>query len=93
MLWFAFEKREVHDVDIAFAYFMLALTFPVSALAQGLIFLSNTEFGLPWPNGFLGNFCFWVIAVGLGYWQWFVAVPCLFKRIKAANQKMKADGK
>ncbi len=83
VLWFTYDAREINDVYIVFIYFTLALTFPIGVLVQGIVFFSGSIFGLIWPDGFLGYLSFWVIAVGLGYWQWFVAVPWLFKRMKA----------
>lgn len=84
-LWLAYNVRGLHDADLVFLYLTLALTFPVGLLVQGAIVFSVYLFDVSYPGSFSGNLIFWAIAVGLGYWQWFVAWPWLFRRIRAGR--------
>ena len=86
VLVFAFVQREIHDVDIAFIYLMLFLTFPLgyvfAAAIGAALFVLNNLTGIFVPGGFMQNLVWWVFFVGVGYFQWFVAVPWLFRKLK-----------
>jgi len=87
VLAFAFIQRDIHDTDIAFAYLMLFLTFPLGyafAAFVGVIFFAlYSVFGIVVPGGFVPNLVSWVFFVVVGYFQWFVAIPWLYKKLRA----------
>jgi hypothetical protein len=87
VLVFAFDARDIHDTDIAFAYLMLFLTFPIgyvfAALAGVVFYALNSMFGIVVPGGFVLNLVSWVFLVVIGYFQWFIAVPWLYRKLRS----------
>ena len=63
------------------------LTFPLGiiALVGGDWLLSDLPFveGAPW----LPHIITWVLAVILGYWQWFVFIPAFIKKVFRRKSK------
>ena len=88
VLVFDFIQRQIHDTDLAFLWFMIYLTFPSGYVLAGtlgaIFFLISKVFGdaLSIPGGFLPNLLFWPLFVVVGYYQWFVIVPALFRRFR-----------
>jgi hypothetical protein len=84
LLVFAFKQRHVHDMPEAFTWLLIFLTFPIG-------FVGATVVGLLWGgissilgltyHPFADLIPIWVIVVSLGYWQWFVALPWLVRKI------------
>jgi len=96
VLVFAFVQRDIHDTDIAVAWFMIFLTLPIGyALAAflGFIFMLLYEtFGLVVPGGFLFNSLSWLLFVAVGYLQWFLIVPWAYRKVrKSSNSRLEAD--
>jgi hypothetical protein len=87
VLIFAFNAREIHDTDIAFLSLMLVLTFPIGyafAALVGVVFYAlNSMFGIVVPGGFIPNLLSWVFFVAAGYFQWFIVVPWLYKKLRS----------
>ncbi len=95
-LVFAFIQRDIRDTDIVFTYFMLFLTLPLGyglAALAGVVFLGlYTWSGLVVPGGFLHNVASWCFFVAVGYFQWFVAIPWLYRKLrKPSNPRLEAD--
>ena len=88
VLTFAYVQRHIPDVDIVFAYLMLALTFPVGFLIAAMLSLAfaaiENLFGLTVPGGFTSNAATWVLFVVAGYLQWFVAIPWALRKFRVA---------
>jgi hypothetical protein len=86
VLVFAFVQRDIHDTDIAVAWFMIFLTLPIGyALAAllGFVFMLVYEtFGLVVPGGFLFNSLSWLLFVAVGYFQWFLIVPWAYRKVR-----------
>ena len=62
---------------------MLCLTFPVGIVAAlvGLVFYFPVSYFAALPRG--GAYFYvlmWIVMVGAGYWQWFVALPRVFRQ-------------
>jgi len=62
---------------------MFCLTFPVGIMAAmvGLVIYLPFSYFVPLASG--GEHFYllmWVMMVGAGYWQWFVALPRVFRR-------------
>jgi len=76
VLAFAYIQRNIPDVDIAFLWFMLILTFPlgyVFTFIVGLVFSAlYTSYEIVVPGGLLHNAIIWLCLVLLGYWEYFV---------------------
>lgn len=89
VLLFAFVQRHIHDTDIAFAYFMLFLTFPlgvgVAAVAGFTFQMLFDLFGVVVPGGFVPNLLSWFVLVSAGYFQWFIAVPWLWSKLRQSS--------
>ena len=87
-LLFAFVQRDIHDADIAFAYFMIFLTFPIGyVLAAGagvvLSYLYDA-YGIVAPAGFVPNLLAWLLFVVFGFLQWFILLPWLLRKFRGA---------
>ena len=88
VLAFAIAGREIRDTDIVVVYAMLLLSFPagfvVAALFAGVGYLLHETLGIIVPGG-LGNNVVTIIAfAAVGYVQWFIAVPLLYRKVKGA---------
>ncbi len=96
VLLLAYIQREIHDTDVAFAYLMIYLTFPLGyalGVLVGFVFMVIYYlFGVEVPGGFLSNLCVWIFLVLTGYFQWFVLVPWIYQQIKKSSLK-KASGR
>lgn len=78
VLLFGFVQREIHDMPIAFLWFLIFLSFPVGLLAVFLFSVLCTKFcaimGVPYVP-FWSELPLWFAAVVAGYIQWFVLLP------------------
>jgi hypothetical protein len=81
VLAFAIVKRGYDDIDIAFTYFMLFLTFP-AGLAVGLLFGGLSSF-VSIPGGITFVAFAWPTFLIVGYFQWFVVLPNIIRWLKA----------
>lgn len=78
------------DIGIFLIYGMLFLAFPASLLVAAmfaLLAMLQERLGVPLldviENNY-GGFCLmWLIFFLVGYWQWFVLVPWLWRKWKA----------
>jgi len=92
-LVFGYVQRGIHDMPIAFVWFMMILTFPLG-LAGVLLA------GLGWPvlvqaaGGayvpFRDELPIWLLSFLLGYWQWFVLLPRGFRYIMSRRSRSDA---
>ena len=80
VLVFAIVQRDIHDMDIAYTYFMLFLTFPSGLVVAGVLAALSTAFYL--PGGLAGVLFTWPPFVVLGYLQWFVLLPAAVRRLR-----------
>ncbi len=83
VLAFASMRFESSDLDRTFFPMMFCLTFPVGIVAAivGLVFYFALSHFVALPRGSAYFYVLlWVAMVGAGYWQWFVAVPRVFRR-------------
>lgn len=87
VLVFAFDARDNHEADIVFAYLMLFLTLPIGyafAALVGVVFCAlNSIFCVVVPGGFISNLVSWLFLVAAGYFQWFIAFPWLYRRLRS----------
>lgn len=80
VLVFGFVQREVHDMPVAFAWFLIFLSFPLGAgavVAVGVAMGASSVEYVP----FWSEVPLWLAAVVVGYFQWFVLVPAVARRI------------
>jgi hypothetical protein len=67
------------EIDILFVVGLSLLTFPSGFLIGLLLAIihAGTGYYMTWegPGGVMLVLVTWSACVGLGYWQWFVAVP------------------
>jgi hypothetical protein len=88
VLYFAWHQREIHDMPIAFTWFMIFLSFPCGFLVAVVAAIMTTQiselFALPY-NPFLSHLPGWLMFTVVGYLQWFVLLPFLWKKIVASR--------
>jgi hypothetical protein len=80
VLVFGFVQREIHDMPIVFVWFLVFLSFPLGAGAVvflGIVMGSSDANYVP----FWSELPLWLVAVLVGYWQWFILVPALVRKI------------
>jgi hypothetical protein len=83
VLVFASERFDSSELDRTFFPMMFGLTFPVGIVAAivGLVIYLPFYYFVPLaPGGAYLYLLMWVVMVGAGYWQWFVALPHVFRR-------------
>jgi hypothetical protein len=96
VLVFAFVQRDIHDTDIAVAWFMIFLTFPIGyglAAFLGFVFmLLYDASGVVVPGGFVFNSLSWLLFVAAGFFQWFLVFPWVYRKVrKSSNSRLEAD--
>ena len=88
VLAFAIAGREIRDTDIVVAYAMLLLSFPagyvVAALFGGVGYVLHEALGIIVPGGLANNVVAVVAFAVVGYAQWFIAVPWVYRKVKGA---------
>jgi type VI protein secretion system component VasK len=93
VLIFAIIQRDIHDMDIAYTYFMLFLTFPAGLIVAAVLAALFTT-GLYLPGGLTGAFITWPPFVILGYLQWFVLLPWVVRRLRqTSNRTVERDAR
>ena len=76
------------DIMKLFIVCMLALGFPSSLLVSGiftLLILLQEQFNgelLKLINDYVGITLLWIVFVVVGYWQWFLALPWFWRKLK-----------
>lgn len=78
---------ETHDAELILLYGMLVLSFPsspvVAFILGGIGQLAETWVGsFSFPLSYLTLVAEWLIFLGVGYFQWFVLLPWLWRKIK-----------
>jgi hypothetical protein len=94
VLVFGFVQRDIHDMPIAFTWFLFFLSFPIGSVAVAAVgYLTGAvtmELGLNYYP-FWNELPMWVTGVIVGYLQWFVVVPLIargFKRLAAWSGRL-----
>jgi hypothetical protein len=84
ILVLAYVQREIHDMPEAVLWLTIFLTFPAGLigiiLAGWASYFFRESGGISPIGQFWGVVPYWMIAVGLGYLQWFVALPKLWQK-------------
>jgi len=86
VLIFAIVQRDIHDMDIAYTYFMLFLSFPAGLIFAGVVAALST-IALYLPDGLMGAFITWPPFVVLGYLQWFVLLPEIVRWLRRTSDR------
>jgi hypothetical protein len=91
VLVFGFVQRDIHDMPIAFVWFMIILTFPIGAaalVAIGVMFgVLDMAFGISY-HPFWDELPLWFISVALGYWQWFMLIPWSARKLCVPKKEL-----
>jgi hypothetical protein len=88
LLVYAFSQRNVHepDIGITFTLTMITLTFPIgyvlAALAGYIFLFLYKSLGIVNPGSFWADAIAWIVFVVVGYFQWFVFIPWLYRKAK-----------
>ena len=84
LLLSAYLQRHVHDMPQAFTWGLIALTFPIGLPSGALVGMSMTQaythLGLVY-SPFWDLLPSWLVMVACGYWQWFIALPALVRKL------------
>jgi hypothetical protein len=87
VLVFGFVQRSIHDMPVAFIWFMIFLSFPVGFVVAFVFGLLISTVGaaaeIPYVP-FWHELPFWLAAVAAGYLQWFVLLPALMRFVLRA---------
>lgn len=82
------------DIGVFLVYGMLFLAFPVSLLVAGLfalLALLQEQLGVPLldliGSNYVGFLVMWLVFFVAGYVQWFVLLPWLWRKWKAAQRR------
>jgi hypothetical protein len=78
VLVFGFVQRDIHDMPVAFVWFLIFLSFPIGlavVFAFGLVTTTLGEFAAILYVPFWSELPLWLAAVVAGYFQWFVLLP------------------
>jgi hypothetical protein len=74
---------------VAFTLLLVALAFPIGIAAAPLASLlwssASTHLGVAY-HPFWALVPMWLVVVVLGYWQWFVVVPSLARRVSRVRR-------
>jgi hypothetical protein len=88
LLVFAYVQQDLHDMPVVLVWLLVFLAFPVGLIAAPVVGAAwsslATSFGLVY-HPFWHSLPFWVVLVSLGYLQWFVVVPNLWRRLSRAR--------
>ena len=88
---FFFDGKLNSDADILLAYGMLTLSFPIGLLialiAGGLGHLAYSAFGYVFTVSYASIVVTWLVFCIGGYWQWFVLVPFLWRKLRARQSQ------
>lgn len=94
VLVFSFAQRDVHDMPVAAFWLMVFLSFPSGLFAVGFSGYATSEttrvLGIPYEP-FAGFVPMWLAGVAVGYWQWFVAVPWIVRKV-AVHLSLRSSG-
>ena len=87
-----------NDIGIFLAYTMLFLTFPAGCIVVGVIVLLvvlKEQLGFPLidmlDKQYIGFSVTWFAFLAVGYLQWFVLLPWLWRKWKARRLKPKSE--
>jgi hypothetical protein len=78
VLLFGFIQQDIHDMPVAFTWFMIYLSFPLGFLGIGFDYFAiepiAKAFGLAY-DPFFSLLPSWIAMTIIGYLQWFKLVP------------------
>jgi hypothetical protein len=78
------------EAGVAFAIFMALLSFPFSIMVMVLFAVAAglaSAFGITFPAESFMNYVYWGLCVAVGYYQWFIFLPRLWRRSRRPSNK------
>jgi hypothetical protein len=79
-----FDGKPNSDADILLGFGMVILSFPLGWLLSVTVSLLGKlvyyKFGYIFEASYLSIFMTWLCLFIVGYWQWFTAIPWVFRR-------------
>ena len=82
---FNYDGSPNSDIGIFFTLAMEAITFPSGLLYAGVFSFCVYTFSLTIPTSFIVFIISWACFVTLGYFQWFIAIPWIIRKIKGGG--------
>jgi hypothetical protein len=86
VLLFAWEQRHIHDMPEAFVWLMNFLTIPAGLPVAAVAGIATSEiskfFGITY-HPFWDLVPFWIVITMVGYLQWFMLLPLLWRKLRA----------
>lgn len=83
MTLFAFDGDPRSDAAIFFAWCMLFLSFPAGLFVSLVHTFASETLGITIATSYVSIFIDWLGFLLLGYMQWFILLPGLWKRFRA----------
>jgi hypothetical protein len=88
-LW-AKNYESQRDIDLILTWLMIVVTFPSSLLGilivSGISYMWHEFFHFAAYAGGIGIIITWLIFFSLGWLQWFVLVPRIFRKIRTGKR-------
>ncbi len=88
MVVFAWEQQGIHDMPEAFIWLMIFLTFPIGyavAMVVGVVMSVLPESSAAY-HPFWDLVPMWIALTVAGYFQWFVAIPWLWRKLRGQQR-------
>lgn len=82
---YAYDGKSYSDIWIFLTWSMLILSFPAGLLVSMTHFLLGQFFSLTVMTSYVSLTLEWAVYFSLGYLQWFILLPYLFKKIRNAK--------
>ena len=73
---------DAKDLDVVAATLVSVLAFPIGILVTAVI---TVVFGA--ASAIAISAVLWIVAIALGYWQWFILLPKFFEGVRRAASR------
>jgi hypothetical protein len=81
---YRFDGKPNSDIEVFLAWSMLVLSFPssllIALLLSGTAIVAEALFSTVIPSHYWSIFISWICFFVVGYWQWFVLLPWLWRK-------------
>lgn len=90
VLVFGYTNRQIHDMPVAFYWLIGLLALPMGTAAMIAVGVGMGVLSMVLEleyHPFWDDLPAWLVAVAVGYWQWFVFVPRQVRESKVKRQE------
>ncbi len=89
---YGFDGETSSDIWIVLTWSMLVLSFPASLIVSLVHMALGAGFSITIKTSYLSLAIEWAAYFILGYWQWFVLLPWLWRKWKTNQAEVKQSG-